>query len=494
MRGTLPGLVSMTASPTSTLALYSTFFFILPCTVVPMLSKLQKKRKLSNRLKLLASLRKPRKRILWSREKLRYSERLFLRLFRMELDCFNELLARIEEAVGPEEFKSELYLEDLRKQGTLSAKGRMCYASSHTTGEYISGEWKVALTLRHLAGCTYLDLFLWSNIAPNYCRAIVNGVIKNWICNNDVISIDFYENVLNDPQKIKEIGEEFGGKTQGIFNGCIGALDGWIVKIFCPTISEVPNPGKYYSRKGSFAINVQVIVDMKKRVLWRHIGEMGSSHDSPIFHESKLGKFMEDNAETFKQKGIFLVGDSAYSLRSYLMTPYNNPGSKSAQDNFNYFLSSCRIFVECCFGEVDRCWGILWRPLVGKLKNHKNTIDACLRLHNFIVDYRETKKIRVQLGDGEVNENIMNEQEELDVASDIFLRSNPFHAFGSHANESTIDELAQRGRRSNRVTMLTNEGKEFRDNLCQELEAEGMARPIRNRLMRRDRHYRPTEE
>ena len=156
----------------------------------------------------------------------------------------------------------------------------------------------------------------------------------------------------------------------------------------------VQNPGKYYSRKGCFAINVQVIIDKQKWVLWCHTGEMGSSHDSPIFHESKLGKYMQENAEDLKKRGLFLVADSAYSLRSYLMTPYDNPGVRSSQDNFNFFLSSCRIYVECCFGEVDRRWGIFWRPLVGKLSNHKNTIDACLRLHNFIVDFREDKLAR----------------------------------------------------------------------------------------------------
>ena len=89
---------------------------------------------------------------------------------------------------------------------------------------------------------------------------------------------------------------------------------------------------------------------------------MGSSHDSPVFHESKLGKYMEEHAAELSEKGLFLVGDSAYSLRPYLLTPFDNPGARTPQDNFNFFLSSCRIYVECCFGEVDRRWGILWRP------------------------------------------------------------------------------------------------------------------------------------
>ena len=58
--------------------------------------------------------------------------------------------------------------------------------------------------------------------------------------------------------------EEFGIKTNYIINGCIGALDGWLVKIKSPKFSEVLNPGKYFSRKGFFALNVQAIVDKKK--------------------------------------------------------------------------------------------------------------------------------------------------------------------------------------------------------------------------------------
>ena len=45
-------------------------------------------------------------------------------------------------------------------------------------------------------------------------------------------------------------------------------------------MKEVPNPGSYFSRKNVHGLNVQVIVDKRKRILCRHIGEVGSSHDS----------------------------------------------------------------------------------------------------------------------------------------------------------------------------------------------------------------------
>jgi hypothetical protein len=59
----------------------------------------------------------------------------------------------------------------------------------------------------------------------------------------------------------------------------------------------VVNPGKYFSLKGSYSLNVQAIVDKRQRILWRVIGEKGS--DSCMFNESELGKFMLDNAKFF---------------------------------------------------------------------------------------------------------------------------------------------------------------------------------------------------
>jgi hypothetical protein len=71
------------------------------------------------------------------------------------------------------------------------------------------------------------------------------------------------------------------------------------------------------------------------------------------------------------------------------MTPYDNAMHGTAEDNFNFFHSSSRIVVECAFGEIDLRWGILWRPLQFSLDLNCKVIDACMRIHNFIVDFRE---------------------------------------------------------------------------------------------------------
>ena len=181
----------------------------------------------------------------------------------------------------------------------------------------------------------------------------------------------------------------------------------------------------------------RVIVDKKKRILWRYIGEKWSSHDSKVFNESGLGKYLLEYADSLHARGLYIIGDSAYSIRSYLLTPFDNAQPQSIEDNFNYFLSSNRIYVECAFGEIDRRWGIFWKPLEGALVNHQYTIDSALRLHNFIVNYRE------EMGEGG-GDHQRSEREELDLLSDEYAANNPFASLGPIAEE--MDELRKKGR------------------------------------------------
>ena len=174
---------------------------------------------------------------------------------------------------------------------------------------------------------------------------MIRDVIDNWFCNNQVMEINIYKNVLQDPIQLQRITSEFSTKSNGILKGCFGAIDGWLVKIKCPTLLEVNNPGKYMSRKGFFALNVQAIVDKRKRILWRHIGQKGSSHDSTVFKNTKLYQHLVLISNDLYEKGLYLVGDSAYSIRSFLLCPYDNtrPNTKEDSTASSYFFSAPRL-------------------------------------------------------------------------------------------------------------------------------------------------------
>lgn len=64
----------------------------------------------------------------------------------------------------------------------------------------------------------------------------------------------------------------------------------------------------------------------------------------------------------------------------------------TVEDNLNYFYSSSCISIEYIFREINVQWGILWRPLIFSIKHNTQVIDACLRLHKFIVDFQEVNQ------------------------------------------------------------------------------------------------------
>ena len=240
------------------------------------------------------------------------------------------------------------------------------------------------------------------------------------------------------------------------------------------------------------------MVDKSKRIIWRHIGEKGSTHDSPAFHDSGLGVHLMEIAQRLRNRGLYIVGDSAYAIRSYLLTPYDNAAPGSKQDSFNFFLSSKRIYSECAFGEIDRRWGIFWKPLEGSLFNHRYTIDAALRLHNYIVDERELIKKTKNTTNNTTNNTANNrygdeEEDELNVASDQFMIDNPLYNIGTFGADYEGTEIRfgrGAGRIANKEVLLRNEGRDLRNKLCDALKRKGLTRG--NTQVRRDRHNRAT--
>ena len=157
------------------------------------------------------------------------------------------------------------------------------------TGGLISGEIKMALTLRILAGGSYLDLSLLFEIGSSYAYQILHEVVKNWILDDRLVKINGLDYV-SDETMMEAVALQFAQRSSGVINGCIGALDGWIVKTKRPTKNRdgVVNPGSFRSRKGYFGINVQTISSQKKKILFRDISSRGAEHDSTAFKNSPL--------------------------------------------------------------------------------------------------------------------------------------------------------------------------------------------------------------
>jgi hypothetical protein len=110
--------------------------------------------------------------------------RQFQLMFRMDQKCFELLCSKIEQAVGEREFKSEKYLDQLYNSNTKEAQ--MYRANIKTTGGYISGEVKVAVGLRILAGASYLDVACIFGIHYCHVQTIFRECVKDWFSCNEV--------------------------------------------------------------------------------------------------------------------------------------------------------------------------------------------------------------------------------------------------------------------------------------------------------------------
>lgn len=88
---------------------------------------------------------------------------------------------------------------------------------------------------------------------------------------NDKFKIDI-EKYLDDKKVMNATAHDFAACSNNIISKIIGALDGWLVKIKCPSKNNVGtgdddkicNPENYHCRKGFYALNVQVLVDKRK--------------------------------------------------------------------------------------------------------------------------------------------------------------------------------------------------------------------------------------
>ncbi|CAI7887423.1 unnamed protein product [Closterium sp. NIES-54] len=112
------------------------------------------------------------------------------------------------------------------------------------------------------------------------------------------------------------------------------------------------------------------------------IGYPGSAHDMQVFKESALLERLHNGDIAPYQ----IVGDAAYPLREYCLTPLHAPRGEDLMDDwaqcFNYCQSATRMVVERCIGAFKGGWRIfggrndcrLWRILAGAA--------CCVILHN----------------------------------------------------------------------------------------------------------------
>lgn len=158
------------------------------------------------------------------------------------------------------------------------------------------------------------------------------------------------------------------------FPKVIGAIDGTHIRILSPGGEEAEN---FRNRKGYFSLNVQVICNSDYIINDVVARWPGSSHDNTIFENSRIRATLENNGFP----NCILLGDSAYGLQHFLLTPIQNPVT-AAEQLYNESHIRTRTIIERCFGIWKQRFPILSLGMRCKLQLCQEIILATAVLHN----------------------------------------------------------------------------------------------------------------
>ncbi|CAN0265310.1 unnamed protein product, partial [Discosporangium mesarthrocarpum] len=238
----------------------------------------------------------------------------------------------------------------------------------------VAGEWALASTLRWLDGESYFEMIDGPTIACSTAYSVLHrtpGVINS--CPDLVI-------VWLDDDRLGHVAAGFRARSrQGIMDRCVGAVDGFFIRIHKPRVKEHPAPAWFYSgHKKGFGLNLQEIFDAHYIFTAGCISCPGSTNDRTAWNMSNIKSKVE-----MLPDGYYIIGDSAYPPSDRLLTPYPGTYLCPGEDAFNFFHSQPRIKVEQAFGILVMTWGILWKPLRLSIRDTRIIVHACMRLHNF---------------------------------------------------------------------------------------------------------------
>lgn len=126
-----------------------------------------------------------------------------------------------------------------------------------------------------------------------------------------------------------------------LFSGIIGAIDGTHIE------GKFPKNVKksYCDRKSRHKLTLQGTCRAKKIFTNISIGCSGKMHDARVLSNSKLYRKIETDGEHafFTSQNYHLLGDTAYPLKPWLMTPYKKTrGLTNAESRYNKAHSKSR--------------------------------------------------------------------------------------------------------------------------------------------------------
>lgn len=233
---------------------------------------------------------------------------------------------------------------------------------------------------------TQILVFLWYVANQNSQReiALLFG-LSEWSVNTIIHSVaqcicdksDCYIKMANAQREV-EISNSFYDSC-GIDN-IVGVIDGTHIPIVnCPG-----GENDYINRKGFPSVQLQLVVDDNLMIMDAYVGWPGSTHDARVLRNSAFF----NNAETGRVISTrkFIIGDGAYPLKNWLITPYRDNGHlRINQRRFNRALSSARQCVERANALLKGRFRRLQKLYCHNIEDICKVVLAACVLHNLCI-------------------------------------------------------------------------------------------------------------
>lgn len=163
------------------------------------------------------------------------------------------------------------------------------------------------------------------------------------------------------------------------FPDVVGCVDGSYINIRAPAHKV---KSTYVNRHHQTALTLQGICDANKRFIDVFTGTSSKMHDSRIFSYSFISKEIPIKCG----QRFHILGDAAYPLSTYLITPYRGYEMTEAQRNFNKKFSATRVLIENSFGLLKGRFRQLIQLDFHTVERASRFILSCCVLHNLCID------------------------------------------------------------------------------------------------------------
>jgi len=366
-----------------------------------------------------------------------------------------------------ESFKAlhQLLFHETQEQKEMA---RVKALNSTRMGE-IETEVKLAATLRQLYGekkKSMVDVF---KISPTSCRAAFMDVISR-INNCQALEGQIYS-TDHSIEVLERRAAAFANRSfyPSIFRHAVGAIDGLFIRTHQPKAKEVGNVRAYWSgHKKAYGLNMQGVCDAQCRFIGFSCNTPGSTNDYVAYRHSFVYGLWPDLPSPF-----YYLGDCAYPLSPFCVTPFIGTSLSVADDAFNFYHSQLRITIERAFGIFVGVFGTFHTPLTCSVSTTCEIVEACVRLHNFRIDQGCQHVTRTRSCIVSFKQSIDRSSDVFDVLDDCrYVTERPHATDAAYGQYVALQEGYSGSRASDAVF-----GQAKRNVLTHALSQMGAARP-----------------